>query len=301
MTDVDVTGLRAAFSGPHELLKTSDGRTLFLHRWDPAGPARATVLLFHGITAYGGPYGPMIAAPLAQAGYTTIAMDLRGHGLSDGRRGDYPSAERFRADLAETVMHVRRTARRLILLGHSLGAMVAVVAQRTAPDAVDGLILLSAATRIQAQAFARPTTAAALRGLVAATLLRGVPLIPYSRQGMRGLNDPLFNFRYSARFYSVLYGVGALRLARMLREGRLDSPNLRFDARPRFPVLCAVGDQDELFTVAAVRDFAASLPADDKEVLVLAGARHAVIPPATFSPVVDWLNRQTPAGTAPVG
>lgn len=292
MVQPDVTGLRSVFSGPHELVRTSDGKTLFLRRWDARPNSKASVLILHGITAYSGPYGPLIAEQLAQEGFEVYGMDLRGHGLSDGARGDYPSQERLESDLAETVAFVRGKSRKLVVLGHSLGALSAVVAERKCPDAIDGLILLSAAKKINAGAFGKPSAGAVLKSLVGATLLRGSPLIEYRRQGMLGLNDPLFNFRYSARFYSVLYGVGALRLTRMMRAGVLDSPNLEFEQKLRIPLLVGVGDHDELFAVDSVRQFCEGISADDKTFFVVPGARHAAFPKDSWGPVVSWLTEK---------
>lgn len=292
MPKLDVAALRAAYGGPHERVGTSDGRTLFVRRWMPRAEPRASVLIFHGITAYGGPYGPIIAEQLAGAGFDVFAMDLRGHGLSDGARGDYPSEERLAKDLSETVALAKSKSRRLVVLGHSLGALTAVMAVKSSPRDIDGLVLLSAAKKVRPGVYSKPKTGATLKALLGVALLRGSPLIEYRREGMLGLEDPLFNFGYSARFYTVMYGVGALSVMRMLGSGLIDSPNLSFEGKLGIPLMVGVGDHDELFSIEAAKEFYEGIDCDDKEFFVITGARHAVFPRDGWGPLVGWLGRK---------
>ena len=104
-------------------------------------------------------------------------MDLRGHGLSDGKRGDYPSKERFVKDLSETVALVKSQSKKLVLLGHSLGVLSTVVAARSCPKSVDGIIILSAARKLRKRSYARPSAAATLKTLFGVTIFRGSSLI----------------------------------------------------------------------------------------------------------------------------
>ena len=292
MAQLDIARLRAEYKGPHELVRTSDGKTLFVRRWDAAGGSAASVLILHGITGYSGPYGPMVADQLTEAGYNVFGLDLRGHGLSDGRRGDYPSADRFAKDLAETLALVRPKSAKLVVMGHSLGALAAIVATRGNPQAVDGLAVVSAAKRVRTGVYPKPKTGAMLKTLIGVGILRGSPLIEYRREGQVGGDDPLFNFHYSARFYTALYGVGALKVIRMLGSGMVDSPNLTFNEKLRVPLFVAVGDRDELFTVEGAKEFCDGIDCDDKEFHAIPGARHAVWPQGAFSPLVEWLGKR---------
>ena len=156
---------RNSFQGPHELCPTSDGKNLFLRHWPSASSSRVSVLILHGITAYSGPYAALLGEPLARAGFDAWGLDLRGHGLSDGRRGDYPGPQRFERDLAEVIGFVRSRADRLVVLGHSLGVLSALVAQRMAPEKVDGLVLLSAARHLNPGAFPPPSGVAILKAI----------------------------------------------------------------------------------------------------------------------------------------
>ncbi len=284
----DVVRLRAEFAEPHELVETSDGKVLFLRRWDAAVPSRTAFLVLHGITAYSGPYGPLLAQEVAAAGFPVFGLDLRGHGLSDGRRGDIPSRERLVEDLGEALSVVRSKVPQVVLLGHSLGALNAILAANAFPDRINGLVLVSAARKVRIGVYAKPKGTALLKTLVGATLLRHTPLIEYRRAGMTGVSDPLFNFDYSARFMSVLFGAPALAVARMFREGDLDSPNLRLTTKLRVPLLVGVGEQDELFSVDAARALFDSIAADDKTFLVVPGAKHAVFPAGSWAPLVAW-------------
>lgn len=292
MAGPDVASLRAAYSGPHELVKTSDGKTLFVRRWDAKEVSPVSILILHGITAHSGPYGPIIAEQLALAGYNVFGMDLRGHGLSDGSRGDYSGKESFVKDLTETVAVVRAKSKRLAVLGHSLGVLSAITAVKNNPTRIDGLVLLSAARKITTGVYKKPKTSTVLKTLLAVSILRGSPLIEYRREGMIGLDDPLFNFNYSARFYSTLYGVGALSVSRMLRSGIIDSPNMKFGRKLSIPLLVGLGDHDELFSVEAAREFYNEIDCDDKEFFVIPGARHAFFPTGSWGQLVVWLRRR---------
>lgn len=289
---LDVARLRAEFREPHDLVQTSDGKVLFLRRWDSTVPSTTAFLVLHGITAYSGPYGPLLAREVAVGGFPVYGLDLRGHGLSDGRRGDIPSHERLVADLGEALAYVRTRVPRVVLLGHSLGALNAIAAVNAFPERIDGLALVSAARRVRPGVYGKPTGKALLKTLLGVGLLRHTPLIEYRRAGMTGAGDPLFNFAYSARFMSDLYGAPALQVARMFREGDLDSPNLRFREKLRVPLLVGVGEQDELFSADAVRAFFDSIDAGDKEFIVVPGAKHAVFPPGSWGPLVGWARRK---------
>jgi acylglycerol lipase len=294
MTAPNVSQLRDQFKEPHVLVRTSDGKVLFVRHWP--GPTRTdlAILVLHGITAYSEPYGRLLAEGLAASGLSVFGLDLRGHGRSDGVRGDYPSRERLANDLCETIALLRRTNSRLLILGHSLGVLSSVVATNACPAAVDGLILLSVGRQVRPGAYERPPPRIVLKTLFGVSLFQRMPLIEYYRRGMMGQDDPLFNFRYTARFYSTLYGMSAWSVVRMLQKNEIDSPNLTIRGKPEVPVLVGVGDQDEIFTVESARAFFESIPSSRKEFFVIPGGRHAHFPPGSGSPIVAWVHRHFP-------
>ena len=150
ITPAEAAILRQHYTGPHNEFTTTDGVTLFLRRWNPDTmiPAKRdiAVLIFHGFTAYSGPYS-MVSDPISsRPGMPVFGLDYRGHGLSDGNRGDTPGKDRFIADLAESVKYIKGLGfKKVIILGHSLGVASAICAADAVPDEISGLILLSGA------------------------------------------------------------------------------------------------------------------------------------------------------------
>src|ERR1700733_9711539 len=184
MTAPDVGKLRDEFKGPRELVRTSDGKTIFLRHWVGDSGTELAIVVFHGITTYSGPYGKLLAEELARAGFDVFGMDLRGHGRSDGIRGDYPSGERLSKDLCETIAFLKGRFSKVVVLGHSLGVLSAVIAVNSCAGNVDGLILLSFGRKVRPGAFVKPPASTALKTLLGVTLFPGSPLIEYNRRGM---------------------------------------------------------------------------------------------------------------------
>ena len=294
MAPLDVAQLREGFPAPHELVRASDGSTLFLRHWNGSGRTDLAVLIFHGITAYSEPYGRLLADELSSAGIPVFGLDLRGHGRSDGKRGDLPSGDRLASDLCETVAFLKARFRRVIVLGHSLGVVSAMIAVNRCPDGIDGLILLSVGREIRPGAYRKPSARAVLKTLLAIAFFPSRPWIEYNRKGMGGRDDPLFNFRYSPRFYSAMYGMSPMAVVRMIRQNVIDSPNLTPAGGLEIPVLVGVGDQDELFSVESCRGFFDRFNGKRKEFLVVPGGHHASFPPGSWGPVAAWLKDQFP-------
>jgi len=291
MAALDVGKLREEFKGPHELVRTSDGKTIFLRHWVGDAGTDVAILVFHGITTYSGPYGKLMAEELARAGFNVFGMDLRGHGMSDGTRGDYPSGERLSKDLCETLAFLKGRFSKVVVIGHSLGVLSAVIAVNSCGGDVDGLILLSAGRKIRPGAFVKPSASAAMKTLLGITLFPGSPLIEYNRRGMTGRDDPLYNFHYTARFYAAVYGRSAWSVVRMLGKNEIDSPNLVVSGRLDIPVLVGVGDQDEIFPVDSVRALFDGIEWRRKEFIIIPGGRHAAFPEGSLAQLIVWLRR----------
>ena len=108
-------------------MRTRDGLTLHAHRWTPAGPVRARLVLVHGIAEHAERHDH-VARRFADAGIETFAADLRGFGRSGGRRAYLDRWSRFHDDLEEQLAAARASSpgSPLILYGHSMGGLIAI-------------------------------------------------------------------------------------------------------------------------------------------------------------------------------
>ena len=78
---------------------TQDGLSLFGRIWrSPSKNIKGVVNLVHGIGEHSGRYAH-IGKALNESGYHLAAFDLRGHGLSDGKRGFSPSLNHLMDDI----------------------------------------------------------------------------------------------------------------------------------------------------------------------------------------------------------
>lgn len=271
--------LRATYSGPHQTFPTSDGETLFMREWDPdtieAGKEDMAILIFHGVTAYSGAY-EMAGVPISEGGYTTFGLDYRGHGLSDGNRGDSPSKERWVDDLVESVEYLKSLGfQRVVVLGHSLGVAAAMCVAEAIPEELAGVVLLSGAYEGKAGNSMDQIPLFQKLRIIASSIFRpSHQVVEYYRENMLGLNDPLFNYKYTLRFLTML-----------------DVNQLRIPENMHAPVLVGIGDQDEMFDVEKVRDLYDLIPGNNKEFMVWKGATHAEISREQWEQIVEWLDR----------
>ena len=133
-------------------LNAADGLTLHLREW-PRPDARGTVLIVHGLGEHVGRHAH-VAAQLNAWGWNVVGYDQRGHGASEGARGALARSDDLVRDLALVVDAVRDAhPGPLVLLGHSMGGLVAArfVAERLRP--VDALVLSSPALDAGMNAF----------------------------------------------------------------------------------------------------------------------------------------------------
>ncbi|AMN82468.1 alpha/beta hydrolase [Pseudomonas azotoformans] len=112
-------------------LTANDRSRLYVNLWMPEGPAKAVVMLSHGMAEHSGRYA-RLAEALCGAGYGLYALDQRGHGRTadEGTLGLYAETDGWNkvvGDLASLNQHIgqQQPGLPIILLGHSMGSYIA--------------------------------------------------------------------------------------------------------------------------------------------------------------------------------
>lgn len=127
----------------------SDGDNVAIQDWplEQGRSLRGVVILVHGLGEHAGRY-EHVAHRLNDWGFAVRGYDQYGHGESGGPRGGLPSDNRLLDDLADIVDSTRSRMEKstpLILLGHSMGGLVAARFVSLEMRPVQGLVLSSPA------------------------------------------------------------------------------------------------------------------------------------------------------------
>jgi alpha-beta hydrolase superfamily lysophospholipase len=129
-----------------KLLQAVDHVRVVYRRWQPDGEVRGTVQIVHGASEHSARYG-RLAAALTARGLAVYALDLRGH----GRTAESTGVGRFGGSGIDAVLDDVAVLHQVvadahpgvprILLGHSMGSIIALASAERDGGDLAGLVL----------------------------------------------------------------------------------------------------------------------------------------------------------------
>ena len=234
-------------------LTPDDCDALYVEEYGAAAPNGTgrplTVIALHGLGG-GAYFFAAMGRSLASRG-RSLCPDLPGSGFSG--RGDQPiTFERF----TNTVMQVidRKTTAPIALIGHSMGAIIALKVYARIPDRISSMVFVGGlpAPLPEAQARLRDRAALARSAGMAAVAPTAVRIV-FSRRSLDAMPDKVAMFqRLLAQTDAESYAQTAAALA--------DASAADVVPRVRIPCLCLTGKEDRYAPPNAVQNLADSIP-----------------------------------------
>jgi alpha-beta hydrolase superfamily lysophospholipase len=163
------------------------GLSIFYQRWLPDGKLHSGILLAHGYAEHSSRYDTLVEHIVPQ-GYGVFAIDHRGHGQSEGERVHVDSFDDYVIDLKTHFDTVTREypALPMHLLGHSMGAFIAILYAARYQHELVGLVLSGGGLGSGRPASNAPTTPVDL----AATISRDPAVVQAYRDDPLVFHDP---------------------------------------------------------------------------------------------------------------
>lgn len=174
-------------------LALTNGLLLVTHSWSQVD-ARASVCLFHGLFDHAGLYLTLVEHLLSE-GLNVIAVDMPGHGLSEGARAAIQSFTDYTGVVESAVSHAKQVAPDLpvLALGQSTGAAAVMNYQLAVGERSALTKAVYLAPLIRPHKWALIRGAIALLGPVLATFPRGFSVNSHNQDfcDFLKLHDPL--------------------------------------------------------------------------------------------------------------
>jgi acylglycerol lipase len=107
--------------------KGLNGLELYRVAWLPDKDTRAVIIAVHGLAEHIGRYKNVVNY-LVPRGYAIYGLDHRGHGKSQGIKGYVDRFDDYITDLKTfyDMVHTEQPDKKIFMLGHSLGGLIAV-------------------------------------------------------------------------------------------------------------------------------------------------------------------------------
>lgn len=177
--------------------------TELIREWRAGGARRGCVVLVHGLAEHTGRY-ERVGSLFAQSGFDVVAPDLFGFGKSGGDRADVLDWDDYLDQVGRLIAKSDRPA---ILLGHSMGGLVATSYALSDHPKPDLLVLSAPAIGGGAgwQKALAPVLARIAPRMTIPNNLKGEQLSRDPEVGEAYFSDPLMVFKTTARLGNHLF------------------------------------------------------------------------------------------------
>ena len=214
------------------------GLVIFTRRWLPDQPARAGILLVHGLSEHSGRY-QHVAEFLVARGFGVFSLDHPGHGQSGGTRGYVKRFAEFLTTLQQYDQAIRAEHPDLpwFLYGHSMGGLISLHFLASAQQGFRGAVISAAPVSVPAHV----SRFVIILGRVLSRLLPKVRLVPLDSSGIS--RDPAVVRAYDTDPL-VFRGKATARLAAELMAAMQTAPAAA--TRVTLPTLILQGTADPI-------------------------------------------------------
>ena len=269
---------------------TDDKIKIFVHAWVPRD-ARRILICVQGLGGHGGYYEDL-AHRLTSEYTIVVAPDLRGHGRSEGGRGDIDRFERYLMDVdaAVTWASTMWPYIPIFMMGESMGASIAIqyVASGQYPTSRNPLAGLVFVSPVLSSAI-RPTFGEMFHFMRTLLIAPKHPSIAVTGREELVCRDPAFNALLRAdplfvRFVSARF---LTRLTIWLWQSK------RKARRIKLPLLVLMGGRDHIARRSGTSAFLRSVTAREQRIVTFPQAYHCLLrdpdTPAVVRVLTVWL------------
>ncbi len=122
--------------------KNQENQSIFFQSWLPDNPAKAVLLIVHGLNEHSGRYDHF-SDFFVNEGFAVYGMDLIGHGKSDGTRSYVKDFTNYINDLILYLEKIKQLqpGSPIFLIGHSMGGLIGTLFLIDHPGQVAGAVL----------------------------------------------------------------------------------------------------------------------------------------------------------------
>lgn len=263
----------------------ADGRRLFLRHLEPR-ESRGAVILLHGYGEHGSRYLETMER-LAAAGFAVYCPDHRGFGKSEKVPGDIESVDLVAHDIHALTRLAKESypGDSLLLIGHSMGGMLALNQLIEFPEDFDLAVVSGAA-------ILPPSGANALTKALAGLVARIAPTAPVQDLDLSaGTRDPDMKARDDADETLYRGKVRARTGYEILRTQKKINARLH---EITLPLLALHGGADAIIAPEATERIYAGVASTVKERIVFPGLYHEVFNEPerdeVFSKMFGWID-----------
>ncbi|MCX7845514.1 MAG: lysophospholipase [Dictyoglomaceae bacterium] len=255
--------------------KALDGKKLAYRVVSPENP-KGVLIFVHGIVTYGKYYLPF-AKELAKHGIKVYIPDLRGHGNSEGKRGDAPDTLTFVHDLGIFYQLVLKENPLLpiYLGGHSMGAGITLKYVRELTLYPSGLILIAGGLPIENIS---PKSKDLLKQKNISRFFQFLsPVFPHFRiisfELPQEIKDPLLVTNYSFAFFRAVFPSNIKAIWENIK----------------LPMLIIIGDKDEFLEKKDIEKVFNTYKGENRSFNLLEDTDHLDVLEKSIKYIVEWI------------
>lgn len=282
----------ARSASKEEFFESASGLKVFLRSWRPPSKPRGIVVIVHGLKAHSGLY-QWVAENLVKSDLAVYALDLLGHGKSEGERYFTKNVDQYVQDVARAVeiAKARDAGLPVFVLGHSAGGVVSCTYALEHQGDIAGLVCESFAHEVPAP----DVLLSLLKGL--SHIAPHLHVFPLKDEDFS--RDPSFVQKMKADPLVEHIAYPTSTVAALVRT---DERLKREFPKITLPVLIVHGTADKVTKPSGSKHFYEKAGSTDKTLKLYEGHYHDLLndvgKDVVMADITEWITRHSAAAPA---